>query len=876
MRRLVTPFLLLIIGAFVFSSCIEGEKNPQITVKWKHLTNFTNEEGVFESEFTLEHNGGKALSNNWALFFNMMPRQIKTPIDPQLANIEHINGDWYKMVPGSGFQLDEGDAVTILYRGEGFIIKDIDRPLGLYFVYYDEQGEEEEIVKVQDYKWEPLYSPTQINRNQHDFEPIPIPSYTYRQNLGLSVVEKEGVPLILPTPLKLFKGSGHFGIQDSVTISYPSSLENEYRFLRDKFSMDFGITVVAAAEEDAGIRLGLKATSGAKKEAYELIVSDKFIEIIGADPAGVFYGIQSLRSLVPVDEFKLKDKSIEVPQVQVVDAPSLAFRSLHLDVGRNFQSKETILKLLDIMSFYKLNHFLFYLTEDEGWRIEIDGMPELTEVCAHRSHSSSCKDSQLQPAYGSGPFANDTEEYSSGFYSKSDFIEILQYAADRHITVIPQVNFPGHARAAIKAMENRYERLMKEGKEIAANEYRLIDPDDQSEYQSPQGYKDNVVCVVRESAYRFYEKVFDEIKKMYDEAGVPLTKFHMGGDEVPAGAWTNSPMVVEFLKNHPEVGGAGKLHAYFVRQLLERLTDRSVEWHGWEEIALQKDANGAYHPNPEFVGKDLVPYIWNNLFDYPDIGYRLANEGYPVVLCNVSNLYFDLAYTKDPAEPGLYWGGFIDVKDTWSFAPYNMYESTEKTPFGLYFQDVATKEEENKSFDIIKITPSNKPELYLENLNPSARNNIVGIQAQLWSETIKGEEMLEYYYLPKLIGFSESAWCRRDWEEVDDDAKRKEMQDEQWNTFVNKLASSELPRLSYIGNGYNYRLPPPGIALDSGMLFSNVEYPGLMIRYTTDGTDPSLNSELYSGPIKYSEKKTFKFRSFDASGKASRVIEAKR
>src|SRR5690606_12014854 len=143
---------------------------------------------------------------------------------------------------------------------------------------------------------------------------------------------------------------------------------------------------------------------------------------------------------------------------------------------------------------------------------------------------------------GSGPYAYDENDHGSGYYSREDFIEILRYAKARHIKVIPELNFPGHARAAIKAMEARYERLMKEGKEAEANQYRLMDPADTSKYLSAQSFTDNVVSVARESTYRFYEKVVDEIAGMYAEAGLVLDEIHAGGDEVPEGAWTGSPM----------------------------------------------------------------------------------------------------------------------------------------------------------------------------------------------------------------------------------------------------------------------------------------------------------------------------------------------
>ncbi len=253
------------------------------------------------------------------------------------------------------------------------------------------------------------------------------------------------------------------------------------------------------------------------------------------------------------------------------------------------------------LATYKVNHLLFYTTEDEGWRVEIDGLPELTKVGAQRQHTTGKETNVLHPSYGSGPFANAEGKHGSGFYTKADFIEILKYANDRHIKVIPELNFPGHARAAIKSMEARYERLMKEGKEKEANEYRLIDPDDKSVYLSAQAYKDNVVSVGRESTYHFFEKVVDEMAKMYKEAGLTMDTFHTGGDEVAEGAWSGSPMAAKLIKENPEIKSPKNLQAYFFRRLVPRLEKRGLKIHGWEEVALTKTPAGKYLANPEFV-----------------------------------------------------------------------------------------------------------------------------------------------------------------------------------------------------------------------------------------------------------------------------------
>jgi hexosaminidase len=567
----------------------------------------------------------------------------------------------------------------------------------------------------------------------------------------------------------------------------------------------------------------------------------------------VFYGVQSLLALVPVQAFGKPQPRISLLAVEIEDAPRFASRGMQLDVARNFQTKESILRLLDLLAFYKINRFLLYTTEDEGWRLEIPSLPELTQVGAQRQHTTGKEAPALHPAYGSGPVAYAEGSHGSGYYTRDDFVEILRYAAERHIEVLPVVNFPGHARAAIKAMEARYARLMNEGKPEEAEEYRLIDPEDTSVYLSAQGYKDNVVSVARESSYRFYEKVVEEIARMYEAAGLRLKVLHVGGDEVPGNAWTQSPMAKRLLQEEPSIGTFPNLHAYFLKKLLKRLERFDLEFHGWEEVALLHPEKGRTEINTELAKQPVVAYIWNNLFDYPDLGYRLANAGYKVVLCNVSNFYFDLAYDNDPKEPGLYWAGFVDTFDNYAFAPYQMFNTTLTSHMG-------------KAFDWDTDFP-NRAQLTAE-----SRANIIGLEAQLWSETVKGRPMMEYYTLPKLLGFAESAWAaERSWETIAQAAPRMARLEADWNRFANKLALTELPRLALLNGGYNYRIPMPGAKKQEGKLWANTELPGLDIRYTTDGSEPSTRSARYRGPVPVSG--TLRLRAFDASGRGSRVVE---
>ncbi|HTF19969.1 MAG TPA: family 20 glycosylhydrolase [Chryseolinea sp.] len=849
------------------TSCKKETNFPadKIAVKWELVTNFTDSTDVFQAKFTLTNRGDQALSSDWNLFFNMAPRPILRNREPQAAILHHINGDWYKLTPEKDFVLAPGMSIEISYRGTEAVIKSTDRPLGLYFVFYD-GDDRKQITEVTDYTFAPFAQANQVNRRKDDEQPNPTPDWLYAEYQKVSGVPDQKLSPVVPTPAKVKRGIGYFEINKATVISSDTTFSNEADFLKERLEEVIGSrlktltgsTVSSPAQSSIVFRADPSLTDSSP-EAYRLVVTPQQIVISAAHGAGAFYGVQSLRMMFPVEDFKTRPAAVRIPAITIDDAPRFGFRSVQIDVSRNFQTKESIKRMLDLFALYKINRLLLYTTEDEGWRVAIDGLPELTETGAQRQHCESMQDAVLHPAYGSGPFARKDGTFGAGYYTREDFIEILRYAQDRHIKVIPELNFPGHARAAIKSMEARYQRLMGEGKKEAAEEFRLIDPDDKSVYLSAQGYKDNVVCVARESVFHFYEKVVDEFIRMYDEAGLTLDEFHTGGDEVPEGAWTQSPMATALLKQHPEVGDPKNLQMWFFKELVKRLKSRNLELHGWEEVALVKGEDGKYHPNNELAGENVVPYIWNNLFD-PELSYRLANAGFKIVLCNVSNFYFDLAYDKDPNEPGLYWAGFVNERNAWSFAPFDLAKTTTHDAMGRPLNLVYAS------------SGADKKEVVIERLKKEAQHNILGVEAQLWSETVKGREMMEYYVLPKLMGFSESSWAQpRIWETMDSKAQREQVMQEGWNAFATALGKRELPRLSYLNGGYNYRVPLPGAVIDKGLLKANAAYPGLEIRYTLDGTEPTSESLLYTHEVPVRTSVTL--RCFDAAGKAGRSVK---
>jgi hexosaminidase len=856
--RYILLYLTILI-AFLNSNKSVGQNenlSSEIKLKWELITNTTNDKGedIFKARFIIENHGDKIFKNNWKLFFSTNPRRI-FPAATDNGYVEHVNGDWYQLVPSDKLTLEPDKTLEILYSGNWCLIKEGDGPLGAYFVFYDDKGNEQKIERI-NCEILPFTRSDQMNRSKEDFVPIPTAEYRYHKNKNVHLLSERQLLPMIPAPVDIKYYSDNTIVSNKWSIYCDDHLTNEARLLSEKIKEYTGLTMDISDSRKPEHQIVLLTknieVSHKKHEVYHLDITKENILITGGDTAGVFYGTQSLLALIPLESFKKRSEKIEFKQLSIKDAPRFEFRGIHTDIARNFQNKETILRELEIMSFYKLNKFYLYFSEDEGWRLEIPGLPELTEIGGKRKHTKSYHDPVLHPAYGSGPFINQKGTYGYGYLTREDFIEILKYADKRHIEVITGINMPGHSRASIKAMEMRYNRLMAKGKEKEANEYRLIDPDDRSVYISAQSYKDNVVSVARESTYRFFKKVIKEIALMYQEAGLKMKNVHVGGDEVARGAWTASPMATKLLKDLPEYNEYKDLQIYFEKRLLAIAEKMGFNLNGWEEIVLISKPKGKYDINYDFKGKDVTPYIWNNLYEYGnmDLAYRLANAGFKEVLCPATNFYFDLAYNKDPKEEGAYWAGFTNTRQAWTFAPFDLYKTT-RTSYGK-------KLEENDFTG-------------LERLRPEARKNIIGLEAQLWGEVIRGRDVLEYRMLPRIIAFTERAWAvERPWETIENKAEREKVLDKEWNIFANTLAQKEMPRLSFIDGGFNYRIPLPGAIVSEGKLYANIEFPGLEIRYTTDGSEPDVNSVLYDKPVSVSGE--VRLKAFDSSGKGSRTV----
>lgn len=825
-------------------------------LEWELVQNLYQGKSQTLSKLRLHNAGKKKLpATGWALYFHLDRPVNPEPLRAAGIDAERLGGDWLRLKPGAAFAgLAAGARLELELVTEDWLIHRTDAPRGFYLVF---DANPEKGYPVDKLTIVTPTRPEQLMRSADDKMASITPEKLYRQHEHTPNIPAAELRPVFPTPVSLTVQAGTYAVDRTTTISADPEFEAEARLLARQWLQWFGAearVVRSSGEAHRGISLR-KSADVVHAEGYHLAITpEKGIVISASGRAGIFYGMQSLKTILPPDLWKQTASSALLPCLEVRDEPRFAYRGLHVDVARNFQTKAEILKLLDVMALYKLNNLHFHFSDDEGWRIEIPGLPELTSVGGNRGHTTSEK-AFLHPSYGSGPEPG--KLYGSGYYSRPEFVEILQYATARHIEIIPEIELPGHARAAIKSMDARYERLMAENRPAEAGQYLLRDLEDQSVYKSVQGYNDNVVCVCQPSTLAFIDKVAAEFVAMYREAGAPLRTLHLGGDEVPGGTWERSPACLQLMREKAMKEPAD-LWYYFWAAMRDMMAKHGLYVSGWEEIGMRKtklDGQTTYLPNPDFVDDNFHVYVWNNVLGWgaEDLAYRMANAGYQVVLAPVSNLYFDMAYHKDWNEPGYYWGAYTDVDKAFSFAPFDYYKTTREDRLGNAIDPSILKDKQR--------------------LTDYGKSNITGMQGLIWSETLRGAESIEYMVFPKLLGLAERAWSPApDWETEQDRAAFERQYAASWGHFANQLGKRELPRLDYYAGGLHYRIPTPGAVVKDGKLLANIQLPGFDIRYTTDGSEPTLQSLLYTGPVAVKGK--VQLRAFDKRGRGGRTVAA--
>lgn len=381
---------------------------------------------------------------------------------------------------------------------------------------------------------------------------------------------------IIPEPVQLLRLQGHFTLPEDFIIEAPEmdELDQTVAFLKQRLTTPTGFkaTVVNGNTPNASIRLKINEITNPAigKEGYTLNAENNRIHIYANTPAGLFYGVQTLLQLFPKEIESNEKAQLDtwtIPAVRITDYPRFAWRGLMMDVARHFFTKQEVKQFIDGMVRYKYNILHFHLSDDEGWRIEIKGLPKLTEVGAWNV--------KKEGDFGtfSPPKPDEPRNYG-GFYTQEDIKEIVQYAAERFVNVMPEIDVPGHSLAAIASYPelsctpDAVNYVVRSGERIM----------DWSRGAPPIALVDNTLCPANEKVYAFLDTVITQVAALF-----PFEYIHMGGDEAPHNFWQNNPqikalMAREGLKTMPQVQG------YFTRRVEKIVEAKGKKYMGWDEI----------------------------------------------------------------------------------------------------------------------------------------------------------------------------------------------------------------------------------------------------------------------------------------------------
>ena len=498
----------------------------------------------------------------------------------------------------------------------------------------------------------------------------------------------------LPQSIQMQNGEPFLLSNDQVQIMAPETLMGEatflQAFLKDVTGQMFSI---ASKREKRKTYIELTISPNVtESEGYVLTINKKGVTIAGGSAVGIFYGIQTLRkSLVSIDKASATSSIFHLPSSIITDAPRFSWRGMHLDCSRHFWSVDFVKKFIDLLALHNMNVFHWHLTDDQGWRIEIKKWPKLTEVGSQRSGTIIGTNSDLDDGIPYG-----------GYYTQAELREVVAYAAARHITIVPEIDMPGHMLAALAA----YPELGCTGGPYQVGHYWGV-------------YKD-VLCVGNPRVYEFVQDVLTEVMDIF-----PSKVIHIGGDETPSEKWQYCKKCNEiYIKKTLEGRVAGQvegdsdgprtmpeypyeemvrsvLQPYFTNKVFNILASKGRRALGWDEIL-----DGA--------PQDAMIMSWRGTAP----GAKAAETGHDVVMTPTTHCYFDYQQVEDTQFEPSRCGGFIPIERVYSLDP----------------------------------AP--------DSLSVEARSHILGTQANLWAEYMTNEQMVEYQALPRMSALAEVQWTQ--------------------------------------------------------------------------------------------------------------------
>ena len=774
-----------------------------IAVAWQMGQNNTAANN-YSSRFVIKNVSGKQLDADWQFFFNQFSRSVTLPTGCPV-DVEEISTTYYRVKPNANYKpIAAGDSLVIDLVMGGALVNKNYMPGGGHVVL---NGDMAHPIAV-NIKCAPLDKPGQWR----DHKTYPDGNYMYSYNEAINGFGDGYTGNdydIFPAPKQVDIEDGFTQVGSIVTIKTGKLFQwGGYRRAKNLLTSELQKRgIYASSGQGTVIRLLLDKKMSENREYYSLRVHNGEITILGRTQAALVNGVKTL--IAALDH----SKGHRLQNCFVIDWPDFGYRGVMLDIARNYVvNADQMKRFIDLLAYYKFNVIQFHFSDDEAWRLEIPGFPELTQVAARRGATLDEKGHLAQIFDGNGN-PDDLSQCANGYITRAEFIDLLRYAWQRGIRIIPEIETPGHARAAIVAMKNR---AMSNP---TAEQFRLWDDKNESVYTSAQNYHDNVLNVASDDVYRFIDRVVGELQQMYKEAGLKLEIVHLGGDEVPNNAWSKSPDV-QALMQREQLTSQHEVSEYYIKRISELLALRKIKIEGWQEIALDHKPEFNAVVAPRVAGVNA----WSTVGSRADVPYRLANDGYPVILSNVTNFYMDMAYSWHQNEQGLHWGGKVDEFDAWNALPAAIYATARTDVDG----------------SPINITTAGDGKAKLEK-----PENIIGVQAQLWGETLRSFDEVQYMLLPKMMGVSERAWTAiPEWSKDLTDANTYGEARHQYNL---KIGTRELPLLK--GMGYNFRVGPPGIKLEDGKLLINTQYPDELVTYTLDGSEPTIDSPRWTAPV---------------------------
>ena len=566
--------------------------------------------------------------------------------------------------------------------------------------------------------------------------------------------------LIIPQPLEQTLNKGEFILNSSTGIDYDENFKISAEFLK------------VFIEEGSNIKLQsnnmisfIKDESLAD-EGYALEILPESIIIKAKTDQGAFYAVQSLRQLLPpkFENGTFKENEIAIPSVTIKDKPQFSYRGMHLDVGRHMFSVDFIKKYIDALAMLKMNTFHWHLTEDQGWRIEIKKYPKLQEIAAFRNET-------LIGHYSEQPHQFDGKKYG-GYYTQDEIKEVVAYAQKRFVTVIPEIELPGHSQAAIAAYP-----------ELGCTE-------NQVEVATKWGVFEDIYCP-KEETFAFLEDVLDEVLALF-----PSKYIHIGGDEAPKTRWKNCKHCQALIKKEG-LKDEHELQSYFISRIEKYLNTKGRQIIGWDEIL-----EGGLAPNATVMS-------WRGI----NGAIEAAKQHHNVVMTPTSHCYFDYYQSENDDEP-IAIGGFLPLEKVYSFNPIP------------------------------------------DELNEQEAKYVLGAQGNIWTEYMKTSEHVEYMAFPRVLAMSEVVWSKQENKNYPDFVKRVE-------NFHKRLDALNINYANHL-----YEIEGELISDESGLSYRlQTLTEGKTIRFTLDGSEPTVYSEAYTKPIPITESVSIKASVFNLEEK---------